>query len=41
MDRLEKAWKDWILSLDPAHDPEIEKYEKITHKKFINAMGSN
>lgn len=38
MNQLEKAWKDWILGLDPAHDPQVERYEKVMHKKFVSLM---
>jgi hypothetical protein len=37
MDQLEKAWKDWILSLDLDKDPMVEKYEKLTKKKVVTA----
>jgi hypothetical protein len=33
MPKLEKAWRDWVLALDPKKDPAILLYEQKTGKK--------
>jgi hypothetical protein len=38
MNQLEKAWKDWILSLDEGKDPALENYEAQTHKKATSGF---
>jgi hypothetical protein len=33
LDKLEQAWKDWILELDPAKDPAVALYQQKTGRK--------
>lgn len=34
LDKLEQAWKDWVMNLDIHNDPAVKAYEKKTGKKF-------
>jgi hypothetical protein len=34
IDKLEQAWKDWVMALDIHNDPAIKAYEKRTGKHF-------